>query len=214
MKPTSNAIRSDTLLQPIAVFIVNLMDFASMLNIHFGHCFIDPQPGIYFVNQTEPILKPNQNYFTDSTYRSQTPITSLDNVRENVLDENGLVVIPDYILKQQKKYLRPVPSIPVRSIEFLHRVAQQFIASNVVHQHCSYCERDLYDLVRPEFHYLVSDGTLEAGCRGLLDQLHYFMNGDVWNLYYLSRQGTDLCVEKSIDFRIYEWHQNKENGIF
>lgn len=208
-------MESDRLLKETkAVIIINLMDYIQELIKKYEHTFKEPESGIYLVDSATPLLKPTQAYFSESSFKSQTPLTSLDDVEEQVVDENGDIIIPTYIMRRKSKMLSSKPTLPVRALQIAFETIQDQIDELLIHTPAREYGSGVKLHIKPEYHYLVTDGYIEASLGKLVRDISLFVGSDIWNLYYFKLNKTDLLIEKGIDFRVYDWTLKKEQEVF
>lgn len=208
-------MESDHLLKETkAVLIVNLMDYLRDLRENYDHIFKAPEPGIYLVGEPTPILKATQPYYSETSFKTQTMITSLDNLNEPILDEDGAIIIPMYIMRRKAKMLSSKPTLPVRALQIAFETIQDQVDEMLPHTPAREYGASVKEHVQPEFHSVVTDGYIEASLSKLIRDVTMFVGCDVWNLYYFKLHKTDLIIEKGCDYRIWEWtHQREQEAI-
>lgn len=192
------------------VLVLDMMNYVQRLNTKYGKYFIDPEEGIYVVNRTTPLLTSKSAYYTQKGYAQRVPLTSLDNVKEAVVDENGAVIIPQYMMLRKDKFLRATPNLPVRAIQIAELIAKEYIDSMLPHVAPYDYQSDLLKLVKPAGRALVRDGYFESICRRMIVDISLFVRADIWNLYFYRQDNTDLIVQKGVDYRIWKWTKEQE----
>lgn len=204
-------MESDRLLKETkAVLIVNLMDYLRELIDNYEHIFKDPEPGIYLVGETIPVLKASQPYYSETSFKTQTMITSLDDLDEPILDEDGATIIPAYIMRRKTKMLSSKPTLPVRALQIAFETIQDQVDEMLPHTAPREYGLAVKAHIQPDAYALVDDGYLEASLSKLIRDVSMFVGCDIWNLYYFKLHKTDLIIEKSCDYRIYDWTLKKE----
>lgn len=204
-------MESDCLLKETkAVLVLNLFDYIHDLIDKYNHTFIDPDPGIYLVGSDIPLLKHNQAYYSESSYLTQTPISSLDDVEEPILNQDGEIIIPKYIMLRKDKMLSSTPFLPVRAFQIVYALVQHVIDQVLPYTPAKDYQKDILQYVKPEFHHLVTEGYFESILYKLINDIYMFIGSDNWNIYYIKSQRSDLIIEKSIDYRVYDWTLQQE----
>lgn len=204
-------VKSEHLLkQTKAVLILNLFDYIRDLIEKYEYAFKEPEVGIYLTDYSEPILKNNQVYYSESSYKTQTPINSLDDINEPILDQNGEIVIPLYIMRRKDKMLSSKPTLPVKALQIAYAIVDDTIDEMLPYTPAREYNKNVLEHVLPEHHNLVIDGYFESALNRLINEVLMFIGGDNWNMYYLKLNRCDLIIEKSCDYRIFDWTFQKE----
>lgn len=204
-------MESDRLLKETkAVLIINLSDYIRDLREKYDHIFKEPEPGIYLVGESTPLLKASQPYYSETSFKTLTPITSLDDIEEPIVDGDGAMIIPTYIMRRKAKMLSAKPTLPVRALQIAFETIQDQIDEMLPHTPAREYGNAVKSHIQPEFHSVVTDGYIEAALSKLIRDITMFVGCDIWNLYYFKLNKTDLIVEKGVDYRIFDWTLKKE----
>lgn len=197
------------LLNPKEVLVLNLLDYISELDIHYSSYFADPYPGIYIANKVEPVLLPNTVYYTDDGIRFTLEDFEIDKYTGSVTDEYGNMLLSRYVMSMQKSFLSKTPTLPVFAIKIAHIYALSVVddATPYVRDKTKTTEAIRY--LKPGGYIYVYNGMFSIALDELLKTISEFINNDIWNIYFIKLNNTDLIIEKSIDYRIYEWHKLK-----
>lgn len=201
----------DALLQPRQVVVIDLMNYVGLIESMFN-AFIPPEPGIYIPSNIEPVLRPNQPFFSESSYLQQIPLASLDNVYENILDQNGAVVIPRYVMCKQRQLLRNAPTLPAQPIRAVYGLCGDFINQHLKYSVGNHYEIYVSRLLRDDYQYLHKEGYLERALTPLMQEIARFMGEDDWCIYNLTLRNTSVVIEKASDYRIVEWTLQQESS--
>ena len=205
---------SDLLLDVQEVLVLNLSDYIFELNNKYEKLFKPPPEGIYLVNTTRPILKEGQPYFRISDKNKNNPLESLDKVEEAIVDENGTIIIPAYIMARRDKMLLAKPNLPLRAYEIAKLIVQEWFDDFLMHKPTMPYTNEIMEHVLPEGLYYVENNFIERACSSLINQIAKFAKANNWNIYEIKLRNTDLIVERLIDYRIYQWTLNKEQQTF
>jgi hypothetical protein len=200
------------LLEPQASLTVHLLDFISRLQDRYHALFLEPEPGIYLLNGTSPILK-TQPYYTVTGYAEQTPLTQLDGIRESILDSNGQVVIPQYIMQNKQKFLSSIPKVPVRAIQTACLLVKIQIQELVKHDWSPSHRHTLLAPFKPECRDDVDYDEIVELCRDLMAVVDDFIGDKLWHVYFVNTVDTDLTVDRAEDFRIIDWTRMKQQEL-
>lgn len=199
-------------LETEGMLLLNLLDYVQELEFNFGRYFIDPEPGIYFIDSLIPVIRPDCLYYTQASYATQTPITNLDRYNEPILNEIGEIVIPMSVMRNKARYLTSKPTLPQRAIQIAAHLASAYFEELAPYKHVRRAREEIRKLLKPEAWHYLDDGYLDLSCERLLRALGHFVNDGVWNIYFTRLVNTDLIVEKSTDYRIMQYMQRVESG--
>lgn len=205
---------SDDLLQVHERLILNTLPYAMLIEQQFGE-FLQPSPvGIYKIGECDPSIIPNKAYYSEKVMadgnRIVSPITDFQTETEAVVDSAGQLVIPPYMMRSKEKYLSAQPTVPARGIYLIELLINRYIEQTVQHSKYNHYSRKIDAQILPEHLYLHSSGQLERACDSIFGQIGDFMRQDDWHIYFVKRQQLDITVEKTIDYRIYDYHKRLE----
>lgn len=133
---------------------------------------------------------------------------------ENLIDECGTVVLTADDIKRRSKYMSLTPSIPVIAIEVAALMVKSYLDSicpynKTVRSIRSISENTLEEFVKESYHHLIDEDEFDVEFESLLNIVSEFVGDDLWFIYTHRIKGTDLIIEKLIDFRIYDWYRMK-----
>ena len=197
------------LLEPQATIIIQLMDFIPRLQDHYQAMFLDPEPGIYMLNGTEPLLKTGC-YYTPSSYAAQQSIAQLDNIKESILDSSGSVVIPQYVMQNKSRFLSATPKVPVRALQTASLLVKIRIQELVQHEWSPIRRHSILAPFKPEYKTKIDYDEIEELCLDLITVVDDFVADKTWHVYFVTTQATDLTIDRAEDFRIIDWTRYKQ----
>lgn len=205
-----------TLLVPTQTVIIPLLANAMTIEQKFNVYMEDEPHGIYRLGDTEPVIVSGQDYYFLSnnplTGKNQMiPITDFDSSfnlsTSHVCNASGKIVIFDYMMKNKQKYLNNYPSIPTRSIIILEMVIRNLISRMSEYDNRANFDREIQNLLLPEYQYLQDQNVFEDYATEIVQKTLNFVGEDTWHIYNVRAHGPDVTLEKTIDFRIYEYHR-------
>lgn len=204
------AYQKEDLLDPTAILILSVYDYVGEIERKVGAHYKQLPPGVYMKGQLLPVLRSGQAYFTESGYSSQKPVTALDGVKEAIVDSNGVVVIPRFMMQQQKQYLQSSPTLPFQTALLLEAYARYHIAlcsPHVTPGGMSGYARSVHNLFDSSFYKMIDEGYLDTAMQPFVNTLNRFMGPDVWHIYFIKLTNSDLVIEKTTDYRIVEYYK-------
>jgi len=205
---------NDVLRTTNEVLVIDLLEHA--LHLEYDPYMIslkDPQPGIYLAGSVDPIIKGNTDYYyRSSLLNDKTKILNFEdilNTNEVIVDKDNKIIITPSDIKQKKKYLSLEPTVPSMAIKLAREVAIIFLNSLCKHTKINIERTDLSKYIKEEYHNLIETEAFESELEKLWLDILKFVNSDTWNIYFIKSKNTTLIIEKSIDYRIYDWYRIK-----
>lgn len=195
--------------------ILCAISYAYLIENQFGPYLVPLPQGVYKDGETNPCINPTRLYYSSvqpvaNGPRHLAPITDFQSVREAVVDESGSLVIPAFMMQDQAKYLSPVPTIPARGLMLIELLISKHIENICQHTKYGHYNRKIDSQILDECHAIHYDGLLERCIESLTTQVSDFIGRDDWHIYFTRRIGHDIMVEKTIDYRIYDWNRIQE----
>lgn len=178
--------------------------------------------GLYLANELKPRLFGSAKYLYKQIYDTYGPVTgpgldldTLDAQRlsDDVVDiEGNFVIDRSQIMRNTKFYKKP--TLDVARFSFLASWIIEFFNNQ-----CPYTPRIRYsdyqvdNWIRKKYRHYLRDGTMDEVLRPLYDKLTEMVGEDTWHMYSIRVSGTNIYIAKTIDVRIYQWHQQRVSEI-
>jgi hypothetical protein len=195
---------------------------AQMIEAVVGEYLLPPPQGIYFKGKLDPVMKEGETYHQHRLIKGTktkdsfvvSKIEELDS-RMPVLNLDGEVVITP----NQIPFLAYMPTLPVRGMKIIESAMQDVVSeygspraqkyltvernSFMPTERLSYLQHFHPDYMRePE----LAD-QITGIIAGLFADVRNFCGDDHWIIHFLRLDRMTLYVEKSIDWRIIEYHR-------
>lgn len=199
---------------------IDPMPTASMLETVVGDYLAPPAKGIYFRGRVEPIMKFGEVYHQHKTVDGKPTkdsfvvmrIEELDR-QQPVYDLDGNVVVG----RHQIPFLSYEAMLPVTALQIVETAVRSVIESKGVEEYCK-PQESADQLYRQFLHPLVLQNRDEELIHAVIMQIVVqvselrvqalrFCGESKWELHFLRKHHTELIVEKSIDWRIIEYHR-------
>lgn len=194
-----------------SVFVIDLLHHALSLEEQpYLGALVEPEEGLYLPGSIDPILRKRVKYYFRSDYAKGITIKTFDNIfdrKEDILDDNGVIVISQNHLRLKKKYITEQPTIPSVAIKVAISVALKFLNGLSRYTNINISPYHLHRFIKPEFSELIEREEYDHAYEELLDELSDFVGKDTWNMYFFKIRGTNLIIEKSVDYRIYKFYE-------
>lgn len=199
-------------LQPLQVMVDNIDNLAEELYVLLGPHLLpnNSSNGIYLKATNRRLTHANEKYYTKAGLSSNTPITTLEGLAEDVLDSDGYVVIPKkYVLLGSEALVLGDTTVS-RMTPFINACVNNLF-NTCLKRYNSYNARAKYlSLLSPTAINIIDNDEIDVCCKSLLDKIDAFIGTDVWNIYFINFVGRSIFVNKSHDYRIYEWTKQNE----
>lgn len=204
--------------------IYSLHDFVYLLNELPEQDIFNKtiRSGLYLANELKPRLFGSAKYLYKQIYDTYGPITGpgldldkldVQKLADDIVDiEGNFVIDRSHILKNTRLYKKPT----------LDAARFSFLASWIIdffNQQCSdtprirYSDYQVYNWVRKKYREYLYDGTMDEVLRPLHDRLTEWVGEDTWHIYQVRVSETNIYITKTIDVRIYQWHQQRLDEV-
>lgn len=200
----------EVLTQCEAVIAFDILQHALNLPEECLNTFEPPEEGLYIVGGIEPIVSSKKNYHFRSEYEQRLAIVDYKDILkrcEDVVDQEGQLVITGRNIKLRKKYLSLTPSLPVTAVKVGIAVVIKYLNSLNRLTRSQGIGYRLNRFVKPEFQHWIDNEEYDHHFEELLDEVSKFIGKDTWHIYFTRVKGTTLLIEKTIDYRIYKYYE-------
>ncbi len=195
-----------------SVLVIDLCDAVSRVDINSIKGSITSHlNGIYFKDDISPIIQDGGDYYWkdgDNWYLFE----SLEEILTKGMSIYTLGKQSGYELLLSNKYFNMMSKhihIGPTYTSIIARIAI-IILLRYVESLCSYSRFGSYGLyIGNELTNDVLE-TIEDGVIRTTDTLFNFIDNDYWNIYFCKVKDNLLIIEKSVDFRIYDWHRQRD----
>ena len=199
------------LLKTTQTCFLPVFNTAVILERQFGDVLVPPAIGIYKVGDIYPSIIPNKQYFSQKINKLNQcitiPITDFNKVNDTVVDEIGNVIIPRPMMLSKEIYLKNEPSVPARGLILVELLLKRYIESISPYTKYSMYNSKIMSNFKQEGIELFLEGHIDKLCESLYAQVSSFIGNDIWFIYFIKYLGIDIIIEKSIDWRIYEYYR-------
>lgn len=194
----------ESLLKPEEVCVVSLKEPAHSLHSALFEA-LQPNPeGIYIKGQLMPVVKPGQKLFALNSGKSFS-YDQIAEIQDDVCDEDGNVLIKKELMLDKARLLNYGGYYPVSAL--------QLLKANVdlnLRRFCKFAvpfsnESTVLRYLKPGYKHILNEGYLDTYTNDIIEQLHEFIVKDLWRIYFTKVKSDNLFIEKSVDYRIYEW---------
>lgn len=192
--------------------VIDLMEHVTAMDTAYQEALIEPPAGIYITGAIEPILLGDRKYFARSGYQNSKgagiDLRNLFDIKDDILNENGDLVLSFKDIVHKKRFINFAPTIPVTALKVAVGIVEQYLISSCHHSKRSHPTYRLEYLVKPEFqHLVINDDYIEQFAR-LRDRVMEFIRDDRWQVYYTRLRGTSLIIEKGLDYRVCCYYEH------
>jgi hypothetical protein len=211
-----------------SILIFDLLELASLINLEIGP-FLKPAPsGIYVSSKCNPIVHGDSRFFytnnTDSQINNIDNTFTLDNLASvtSLYDHNLNVIYR--APKRGKNTLLTQPDVPVMARNMITDYIQHYLDNNncwMPHENIILQRKNLFELWGA---YLIDSILAQYSKEEIIEQLisirdrcdsilaivENFIGNNPWMMYSLKIKDFVFTIEKTEDYRIYDWHRQQE----
>jgi hypothetical protein len=204
------------LLVPTQTLFLGALSYAVLIEQNYGQFLQPVTEGIYRPGDTEPILRADRNYFTISYINGNVqykPLSDFKTCLDAVYDEYGKLLITEFAMIHKENFLTKEPTVPVKGLAMVELLVTNYLTSiSQIPGFKKNLNHKIDNLLLEGYAYLNYEGHLENICEPLLRMITTFVGNDTWYYYFIRKTMTDLIIEKTIDYRIYEYHKREEEA--
>lgn len=208
----------NTLLRPEEVLVVSLKEPSLALHSVLNDKIYPNPPGIYVHGRLMPVITPNQTLFTLSDGK-QITYEDLPNINDDICDFEGKVLIKREIMLNKGRLLSYGGFYPIGALQLLKAAVNRYLQTFARFAVPFSNEHSAVRYLKPEYQHLLAEGFFDTYINGIITEIHEFVIQDLWRMYFTKVKGDDLYIEKTVDYRIYDWtrmqyeqlHSNDEN---
>lgn len=212
MRPPAEKTASQLLLRATSVLVIDAVEELQYLLFKYPDILIDNPKGIYQVGNISPILQEGQRYYTRSGLNSGKPITDIENVNEAVFDVNGHLLINDFVMARKRKFLSNESKISKAGLHAVYCFINKKIEDNCAYSRVRRYDDQFIQCFKPDYHDAIRQGEIDVDLLfGTLNtRIQPFIEKDPWTIYFVKKISTLALLEKTVDFRIYDWTLQQE----
>jgi len=215
MKNT-DTVDLNELLQPTEMTLIDMLPYVVEWDDDpYLNALVAPPVGIYLPGSVEPVLHSNGKYYPQSKLGEEahliTDLTQIYNVTEPIVDKNGIVLTTPDKLRRLKRYITTQPQVPAMAIKVACSIAIAFINNLSIYTRSPRNTYHLSRLVSDQHFDLIATEAYENLLDEMLLSLNAFVGKDRHHIYFTRLKGTSLVVEKTIDFRVYDWYRMQQS---
>ena len=198
---------------PTSSLLLSVLNIANIIEACYGQYLIHPQEGYYLPHSLEPI--PTELYIVNKTKTALIPYTGdIRKLTCSIYDKYSNIIANDSIMKEQEKYLFSTPKLPVQGLKMVKALVENRVECFLPWVKYQTSQRYIYNLLKSSDIDIFENGSLDRLMESIYQMLDDFIKRDIWFIYFIKYIGLDLIVEKTIDFRVKEWHEKIESGLY
>lgn len=200
-----------------ATIVLNMEDCASFIELSCADMLLEPPKGIYSNSSIEPVMVSGGNYYTvtaSATGTVRTPVSDISEIKKGMsvyTEVSGIdkMVLSSLQIQNKDRCLSSFPMRPYRGIKIAEQLITNQIDNFIKYRNGS---KDLYRNIRIHFKKEVDDKVFQEILREIKEQyadtksvIREFMGKHDWHLYFVKLKGSTITIQKSIDYRAYDW---------
>ncbi len=196
---------------------LNVEDCAGYIETYCCDFLLPPPKGIYSNSRIDPVMRDGGNYYTVQINKGQikrTQVTDLNKVKKGLsvyteINGKDTVVVTSMQLQNKDRCLGTLPIRPYRGVKIVEQLINNQVDGFIKYRKGS---KDLYSGITCHMIENITDEQLEDVVSVIKEQyseirkvLRDFMGKHDWNLYFVSLKSGNATIQKSIDWRAYDW---------
>ena len=193
-----------SLLTTDEILVVSLRDHAFHLHGSIGDKLVPNPEGIYVRGKLFPVISPKDQLFILETGKP-VKYENLATINESVCNNQGKVLITKDVMCRKQTMLSYSGFYPISALQLLKanvdlnirrysRFAAPFTNETVA-----------INYLKPEHRHLFSSDFFDDYTSDALEQAFEFISKDNWRIYFTKVMADSLYIERSIDYRIFDW---------
>lgn len=199
------------------IFVIDLYKQSLLLPDQIKQALIDETPGYYIPGIVKPILTKRDNGRCNVSIDNGKNFisTSIDELiriskinreyfRNITIEYNGKNIHGNLFL-QYFKDLSTTPSKSLVQMKFVKEIILDFLYQACRQNNHSF--RKYYNYVKPEYIDLIETYNFGDDLREVIESLNKFISRHTNHLYFHKELGANLIIEKSVDYRVYEYYK-------
>lgn len=208
-----------TIITVTKTLLLDPFQTADSLEVYFEACLPPVPAGFYLPGQDKPVLEEGKYYYVKKADGTPSVIAAIEDITGPVYNQEG----EEIVSQRRYKQLLQAPSTPYRGMAIIEAVINAVIKNASAwqkgdHFKClsdavigeldeTYRQRHTHDQLVE-----ISERILEC-LSDLRTDVRDFIGDDKWIMHFQRRWTmTNIVVEKTIDYRIYDWEQRMQNG--
>lgn len=138
-------------MKPEATLSINYIDCATQIELTHGHLLLPAPDGIYMKGRVDPVIQGGRTYYTRNALGELQPMPDLNGVKENVFDDQGVLVIPKTYLLKPNNFISNTPFIPYRGAKIVEQQVNEHLDSFVQYKRWDVNHKDPRELLQAHF---------------------------------------------------------------
>ncbi len=190
-----------------ATVLIDTIPAASAIESLLGpNVLRPPTPGIYASRSATPFLKAGEYYYKIDDINGNTPIKGIEDVHGDIFNQKGDLV---HIAKK-KMELSMHPTVPAQGMKIVYAYVDMLVTL-ATHEWTkeTLSLSDTFDqFIEPKIHADDKFKIYQTMIDQMKDIKHIvldFIGSNGWIMHLMRFKGTDIVIEKTIDYRIYQW---------
>lgn len=195
----------------VKTYVLDCIEMATFLEIVMRDYFVPVTEGLYIEGELNPALVIGRAYFQLRDLQ-QTPLYDLDNIKGkgDITDIDGNVIVKN----KQLETITNSPLTPIQGINIIVAYIEFLIDRNSAWSHNKFRPLSSYinEYIKPEYHGVVE--IYEKIDDLLIDlkiSISKYLGDNRWIMFFLRRKNSDIFIDQSIDYRIYDWTRRIES---
>lgn len=193
-------IDPNLLLKATKTGIISVENEADMLETRFEDKLKPVIKGFYKFGDMYPLGPKEVNELINESKKALTALRDINS-------GSGIEVI-----NNRSKILFEYPTVPSRGLKLI----ELCICDEINKLNPFKVDRSIAATMERMFlpNAVIDLQDIAVCCSPIIADVLEFVGDDVWHIYNVSFNRTDLIIERTVDYRIYDWHLQRFKNIF
>jgi len=173
---------------------------------------VEAEHGIYLPGSVEPVMRLGGQYRTTKGFMI-TDFDQIYSLKDPIVDQDGEIVITPDKLRKLKRYITTTPQTPATAVKVAISIINNYLYNLSQYTSTPRGPYKLERLVKDEYEHLIHEEAYDILMDDLIMSIQSWVGKDQHFIYFTKTVGTTLVIEKTIDFRVYDWYRiHQEDG--
>lgn len=195
------------LIVPHETLVIDLTESANIMLAHYDYALKPNPEGIYIREKLYPIITPGMKLFEKRTGKpvAYENVCKMDSA---ICSESGADILTDKDMQYKHSLLCYGGFYPIAAIQLCKYILDKDLRTGWEYAVPMAGIVNALDWIKPEYADQITDEDLHSCVKQHWERIYEFAN-DPWRIYYTSVKANRLFIFKSVDWRIYDWTNQK-----
>lgn len=212
---------------------------AEEIEARFGLYLLPPDCGLYLPTSLQPVMRAHEQYYQLMPVEGNLPTVEKIHVQADIKGAVYNLDAERVVPAGQVKRLSAQPQLPVRGLQVVFAAVDHTLRQHAAwaKKPVGHCGAFLAEYLKEDYHQCLPEDEadleflrrkgyplqrlqrnselreqLTDALVEIREQVRQFIGQDRWVMHFHYAQGLDIVVDKTIDFRIFDWERRMASG--